>query len=249
MRAVSAALAAVLLTTGAARAEPKARADEVRDTPSSEEAEGHFETALVHYRAGKYRSAIVELEKAYGVDPTGKDLVYNLAVVYEKLGELDSAIHYLERYLALEPDPDEIKRATDAIRRLRGAREELAVPGAAPAPSRPCPEPPARETPKRSGRFDEWVIVSGGVAIVSAVVGGVLGLKALDTRPTSDDVTGEGESRDELRDRAMTAKSLARLADVAFAVSLVSGSAAAILYFGRSPDVESGATVGLVGRF
>ena len=85
--------------------------------------------------------------------------------------------------------------------------------------------------------------------MVSAVVGTVFGIRALDMQPGADDETGAGESREEMRDRAMTAKSLARVADVAFAVSVVSGSAAAVLYFGRSTDTRTGATVGVTGRF
>ena len=107
MRAALTAMTAVLLASRVALAVPPAHGDEMRVTASSEAAQEHFELALVHYRGGKYRSAIIELEKAYGLDPTGKDLVHNLAVVYEKLGELDAAIVYLERYVALEPDPDD----------------------------------------------------------------------------------------------------------------------------------------------
>jgi len=257
MRVVIAALFATLAFSGVARAEAPP-GDGVRETASSEEAKSHFEAALVHYRAGRYRSAIVELEKAYGVDPTGKDLVYNLAVVYEKLGELDSAIHYLERYVALEPDPDEVKHANAAIERLRGARSELKQQREA-APEEPCPEPAASEA-THSGRFDGWVALTGGVSLVSAIVGAFFGLRALDTQPGADDATGPGESREQMRQRSMDAKHLARIADVAFAVSFVSGSAAAVLYFGRSTPPESGPTersrqrastmtVGISGRF
>jgi hypothetical protein len=97
--------------------------------------------------------------------------------------------------------------------------------------------------------MDEWVAVTGGIAIVSAVVGTLFGLNALDTQPGEDDVTGAGESREEMRERSMEAKSLARVADIAFAVSIVSGSAAAVLYFGRSSGEQAGATVGVGGRF
>jgi tetratricopeptide (TPR) repeat protein len=240
MRVALAVLVALLAFAGHARAEKT----------SAEEAEPHFEIALVHYRAGKYRSAIIELEKAYGLDPTGKDLVFNLAMVYEKLGELDNAIHYLERYVALEPDPGEVEKAKDAIERLRGARAELAE-GAGPrVVDRPCPPsaPPPRSEP---GRFDEWVAVTGGVAVTSLLVGAVFGLKALNTQPGGDDATGPDETREELRARANNARSLARIADVAFGVAIASGSAAAILYFGRSSEVEGrGATlVGVGGRF
>ena len=76
-----------------------ARADE--DNPNDEEpraasgnpsAKHHFDEALAHYREGHYRAAIAELKAALTFDPTSKDLVYNLALVHEKLGELDLAI-------------------------------------------------------------------------------------------------------------------------------------------------------------
>jgi tetratricopeptide (TPR) repeat protein len=217
----------------------------VRRTVSSEQARAHFEAALVHYRSGKYRRAITELEKAYGMDPTGKDLVYNLAVVYEKLGELDSAIHYLERYIALEPDPDEVTHASAMIYRLQGAQREVAPVEPETATSAPCLKPPLPS----EGRLDGWVAATGGLAVASAAVGVVFGIKALSEHPSSDDRTGPEESREALRERSMRASTFARIADVAFAVSVVSGSATAVLYFGRSSGRERLTSVGVKGRF
>src|SRR5258705_151758 len=73
-------------------------------------------------------------------------------------------------------------------------------------------------------------------AISAAIVGTIFGVRALVLQPGGNDATGRSTSIDTLRDRAARARDSARVADVAFAVSIVSGSAAALLYFGRSPD-------------
>ena len=46
------------------------------------------------YEKGRYRAAIEKLEAALALDPTGKELVYNLALIHEKLAELDAAHAY-----------------------------------------------------------------------------------------------------------------------------------------------------------
>ena len=69
-----------------------------------EEARQHFETALEHYAKGRYRQAIIELRRAHALDPSGKDLLYNLAVVHEKLGEVGPALSYYRTVYELEPD-------------------------------------------------------------------------------------------------------------------------------------------------
>ena len=56
----------------------------VTDSSSApEQAHDHFEQALTLYRAGKYQHAAEELQAALASDPSGKDLVYNLALVQD----------------------------------------------------------------------------------------------------------------------------------------------------------------------
>jgi tetratricopeptide (TPR) repeat protein len=236
----------MLLFSAEAHAEPP-RADEVREVvdPSTQAAR-HFESALDHYRAGKYQDALGELEEAYGLDPTGKDLVYNLAVVSEKLGRFDDAIHYLTRYLELETDQNELERAKDAIRRLEGARAELSP--ASPKPrAEPCPPSPAPPIPP-PGKLDEWVFAAGGLSVAALLVGTVFGVRALDRDPRGES-TGDGVDVDELESRVDEAANLARVADIAFAVSLLSGSGALLLYFGRTPEAPRHAEFRLSGSF
>src|SRR5688500_10226785 len=70
-------------------------------------ARAHFDRALELYRAGQYAPARDELKAAAALDPGGKDLFFNLALVQEKLGELEQAILALQRFRELESDATE----------------------------------------------------------------------------------------------------------------------------------------------
>ena len=199
----------------------RALGDDAR-APEQAAAHEHFERALTWYRAGKYRRALEELDAALARDPGGKDLVFNLALVQEKLGDLAGAVHSLQRFQGMEKDPKELERATQTIERLQGARAELlaAFPQTAAslqAATSPCPCPGARVR----GRWDAWVIGSGSLAIASLLAGTVLGVRTLTL-----DQPGEGAR----------ARSSAVLADFAFATSLLAGAGTLVLYFGRYAD-------------
>src|SRR5690348_444092 len=85
-----AVLALTLATSRPCFAESPSHAGEDPRAANGEAApKQHFEEALVHYREGHYRAAVAELEAALTFDPTSKDLLYNLALVHEKLGQLD----------------------------------------------------------------------------------------------------------------------------------------------------------------
>ena len=213
-------LAGALLLAGEARAQgaPPAtpRGDralsENGPAPGQTAAHEHFERALTWYRAGKYRLAVGELDAALAGDPGGKDLVFNLALVQEKLGDLDGAIHSLERFQSMEKDPTELERAAQTVERLRGARAELSSSAAhaalAPSPM-PCPLPLVR------GKFDGWVIAGGGLAVAAFLAGAALGVHSLSV------------------DDPRTGRHSALMADFAFATSLLAGAGTAALYFGR----------------
>jgi len=233
----------VLLTVAPAWAEGASTsgpgADRVVSEPTSPleqaAAREHFEHALALYRSGKYHQAVAELQAALASDPSGKDLVYNLALVQEKLGDFDGAIASLERFQGMEKDPAELERAAQTIERLKGARAELVSPPVVAARS---PAPPPCPLPRVRGKLDEWVLGTGGVAIASLLVGTVFGVRALALDPRGDS-TGPGTSFSDLHDRASRAHSAAIIADIAFSTSLLAGAAAATLYFGRYADVPA----------
>lgn len=182
------------------------------------EARKHFEQALELYRSGRYALARDELKAAAALDPNGKDLFFNLALVYEKLGQLSEAIAALERYQQLETEPKERERAQVTIVRLRGA-EVAAPPFAATAPCAPAPAPPPRS------RLTPVVIAAASLAVVSLVVGSVFGAKALADDPAGER-TSTTQSVEALRARGERAEREAVVADVAFAVAAASAGTA-----------------------
>jgi tetratricopeptide (TPR) repeat protein len=191
--------------------------------PGEAAAHEHFERALVWYRAGKYRLAVEELDAALARDPGGKDLVFNLALVQEKLGDLAGAIRSLQRFQAMEKDAAEIERAAQTIQRLEGARAELI------APERCAPTPAAaRPLPRIRGKFDAWVAGSGGLSVASFLVGAVFAVRTLTLAPSSASFDAS---------RARRVHSSALISDLAFSTSLLAGAGAAALYFGRYADV------------
>jgi len=201
-------------------------------TTEAAAAHEHFERALGLYRAGKYRRAVDELQAALAADPSGKDLVYNLALVQEKLGDFTGAISSLQRFQSMEKDPAEVERAAQTIERLQGARAEV-IDSAAPRPASP-PAPCPGHAPNR-GRFDAWVMGTGGLALASLLVGTVFGVRALSLDPSGQS-TSASTSFATLHDRAERAHTAAIIADIAFSTSLLAGAAATTLYFGRYAD-------------
>lgn len=203
-------------------------------------AQAHFDRALALYRRGLYARARDELTAAAELDPYGKDLFFNLALVQEKLGALDEAIAALERFRALEADDDERGRAQATIERLRGAQQATAA-NAAPRPGPPASAPASAASPALIG--------SASVAVVSLIVGVIYGAKAL-----NDDVGGERTSGSfsvaQLRERGRRAEREALVADIAFALAAASsGTFVCLWLLSPSQQPARGATLNVGGRF
>lgn len=168
-----------------------------------------------------------ELKAALERDPGGKDLVFNLALVQEKLGDLAGAIASLQRFQTMEKDPKELERASLTIERLRGARAELlAAVAQEPASTRPSPVDCSPQ-PVR-GKLDGWVIGTGSLALASLLVGTVFGIRAL----TLDADTEGARARD-----------AAIVADIALTTGLLAGAGTVYLYWGRFADPPTSAAL------
>src|SRR5262245_38941542 len=74
------------------------------------EALAHYNRGRAHYQAGRYREAVVELEKALSLDPQSPNLVYNVARVYELLGDMERSIAFYERYKRMLPAQEREER-------------------------------------------------------------------------------------------------------------------------------------------
>lgn len=233
----------MLVGAGASLTAPTiARAQSATPSHTAPEAKSqalrHFERARELYRDGNYKEAIVELESAQRLDPEAKDLVYNLALVNEKLSRIDEALRWMHRYGAMDLDPAERARSDLAIRRLEGAKKTLdEAKSAEPEATAPVVGTPLPTSPPM-GRIDTWTIATGAVAVIGAGVGTGFGISALSSRPKSGFVTGETGSYADLEDKARDAHARAVIADVGFGVGIASAAACALLYFSRTKDPE-----------
>lgn len=88
------------------------------------------------YNEGRYREAVEEFQRAHAIDPAAPMLVYNIAVVYERLADLDRALQYYRLYLRFRIPVDERRRVEAIVRRIAGARIDAIAP-ATPAASVP----------------------------------------------------------------------------------------------------------------
>ncbi len=239
----------------AASANPRSAWAQDTSTANVAAARRHFDKARADYAQGSYREAIAELEAAHALDPAAKDLIFNLGVVHEKLSDIDDALQWFQLYTTMTLTPQERDRADAYIRRLEGAKKELAqrppgatppAPSAAPAPSETqlasLPAPPA--APRR-GRVDAATIAALSVTGAAIVFGTVMGVKAAADKPPAGIVTGQDGSYPDLQRRTDTAHREAVIADVGFGLSIAAGITAAVLYFARPRDSAGAGGPGL----
>jgi hypothetical protein len=213
-----------------------ARADE--PTPANvAAARRHFERARDDYAQGAYREAIDELELAHALDPTAKDLVFNLGVVHEKLADIDDALKWFRLFTTMSLTAQERERADAYIRRLEGAKRELdeKPPPLPPPPSTTgttsIPPPPPEHV--AMGRVDAFTVGAAAVAVAGLTFGVVLAALAEHDKPPSPFITGRNGTYSDLVDAQNKAHREAVMADVGFGVAGVAAVAAAVLYFAR----------------
>ena len=171
--------------------------------------------------------------------------------MHEKLSDIDDALQWFQLYTTMNLTAPERDRADAYIRRLEGAKKELAQrpagrpAGSTSAPPRPSPDAlssslvlappvPARGSGGH-GRVDAATITAISVAGAALAFGTVMAVKAASDKPPSSFVTGENGSYDDLAGAASSAHREAIFADVGFGVSLAAGITAAVLYFARPP--------------
>ncbi len=231
-RLVIALLCGTLVPVRAVRADDGSPA--VHRPPA--EALERYKRGREHYQAGRYREAVDELERARELDPGSPNLVYNLARVYELLGEIDHALPQYESYRDMLPASavDERARVETTIQRLRGARSSL-VPKQ--EPERQL-RPPNLIAHTERGVADTafWTLASISLAALAA--GGVAGVLALQTgHDARAFVLGRDGDLAALDRKADQADRLAVISDVSIAVGAVGGLTSILLYALRTRTI------------
>ncbi len=197
-----------------------------------------------HFAAGRYREAIADLERAFALDPTSATLVYNLARVYELLGELDPSIQKYRQYLSmLGPDDDEERaRVEETLQRLEGARDQVEAEMADPQPT-PSGGGLEMNAPVRIEErgVADWLFWGTTLTSVALFAGGaIMGVLALNEESTAQSFVVGADGPLSLRDCiASTADTLALLTDVLFIAGGVAAVSATLLYLLRTRTVET----------
>ena len=242
-RPVAASACALWLCVAGARAWAQNIGDpEPPEDPIAAEAQARYQNGRALYQEGRYGEAVVELERALALDPDEPVLLYNLALVQEKLDHFDDAIGYLRRYLESGLQGEERERVESTIRRLEGARQ-IVGPSGPLAPrvihvpirvptSRPRPQPPF-------GRADGVFFVATGIAVAALATAAVTGAMALSEQTEVDRFyVGEDGNLADRQAHAANANDLALAADVALGAFAVAAVTATLLYALRRGDPE-----------
>lgn len=77
----------------------------------SEQARSHFKAGRALYSLGYYKEAVAELTRAYELVPL-PELLFNVALSYRRLGEIDKALAALDQFIDKNPaDASQLKEA------------------------------------------------------------------------------------------------------------------------------------------
>jgi tetratricopeptide (TPR) repeat protein len=249
-----------VLVAGIGLAAPRPAVAEETTTANVAAARKHFEKARSYYGQGAYREAIAELEAAHVLDPSAKDLVFNLGVVHEKLADIDDALRWFRLFTTMDLTTQERERADAYIKRLEGAKKEVETKQTQPPPKPSAPPPhngashnqsePAPSAPPRppdrppGGRIDALTIGALAATTLGLGFGIVLAVRAWDDRPPANSVTGsKGFTFQDLQNQESNAHYEAMLADIGFGVALVGAVATTTLYFARPRATAPAPTV------
>ncbi len=94
---------------------------------SKSDAKTHMEAAATAYREGRFEDTLLELNKAYALDPK-PELHYSIGQVYIKLGRCDDAILAYESFLASKPSRERADLANQAIATCKAQKAQNPTP-------------------------------------------------------------------------------------------------------------------------
>lgn len=216
-----------------------------------EAAKAHFLAGSSYYDAANYSDAVKEFNEAYRLSKR-PDLLYNIALGYERLSDFDNAISTLKRYLVEKvnaPDRNMIESRIKNLEKLRDIRNNPPIAPGTPVPepqpqpqiSEPQPQPPPA-TKRSLGTLGYAGIGSGSlgaVLLLSSIGTGIVAKRKsnelLDACPTRINCDPS------LRSVQTQGKRLALATDVMIgvgAVALVAGVALLVVDLVRKPAAK-----------
>lgn len=224
-------------------------AQEEEAEPSSameDRARAYFMLGRSHYDAGEYAEAVEQFEAAYEIAPR-VELLYNLYQSHQRLGQLEPAIDYLERYLEEGEIDDSERPLLEA--RLANHREALAEERAAAAAEeeRRRQEEAERQAELEAARQEAanassplrtagWVVL--GVGLAGAAAFALFGALALGEDADLAERCGRDAGSFCEEDDLDTLKLLTRTADLGGAVGIAGIATGVVLLLVGRPDEE-----------
>jgi tetratricopeptide (TPR) repeat protein len=139
-------------------------------TPNDQEAaKAHYLAGSAYYDQADYANAVREFNEAYRLSKR-PDLLYNLAISYERQEQFDHAIAALERYLVEKPDAQDRAIIQSRIENLEKRRytTRLTTPPQAAAPLAPVV---TAAPPARTRHVVSLTVGAIGVAALAAALG------------------------------------------------------------------------------
>ncbi len=130
-----------------------------------EAAKAHFLAGSSYYESANYSDAVKEFNEAYRLSKR-PDLLYNIALGYERLGDFDNAISTLKRYLVEKlnaPDRNLIEARIKNLERLREERLRPPAPTPTPQPDKPVAQESAPRSKRSLGTLGYAGIGTGAV--------------------------------------------------------------------------------------
>jgi len=183
--------------------------------------EEHNRKGIEYYKAGKLPEAVQEMLEAYHLIPSN-DLLYNIARIYQKMGEEGLALKYFQDYVTSPGvKPANVKKALEKMAEIRESQNQkkrlelipsspppqapkAVVPAPAPEPipqAEPEVAPPIKATdiseaaPVKSDPIPtEWIVGGAGGALV--VFGAGFGLAASSAFGDFEKATSDSDKLD-----------------------------------------------------
>ena len=171
--------------------------------------EEHNRKGIEYYKTGRLPEAVQEMLEAYHLIPSD-DLLYNIARIYQKMGEHALALKYFQDYVSSPGvKPANVKKALDKMAEVRKAQKDnhrqefmpASPPPQVPAKVAPAPEPQAPLSTATTAAPVEreeiprpWLV--GGVGGALVVVGAGFGLAASSAFGDFEDANSDAQKFD-----------------------------------------------------